>query len=101
MSFELSFEDQEVLADNVERGGARMTRRELIAGELAALLFVAAVAGVWLLRPPAAFAVGPAVLCLAVAVLAPLVRFDTPFGFTDATQLGFVPLLFAMPLALK
>ena len=28
------------------------------------------------------------------------VRFDTPFGFTAATQLAFVPLLFAMPVAL-
>jgi putative nucleotidyltransferase with HDIG domain len=32
-------------------------------------------------------------------VLATLVRFDTPFGFTVATQLAFVPLLFAVPLA--
>lgn len=33
-------------------------------------------------------------------VLATLVRFDTPFGYTVATQLAFVPLLFALPLAL-
>jgi hypothetical protein len=32
--------------------------------------------------------------------MAMLVRFDTPFGFTDAMQLAFVPLLFALPLAL-
>jgi HD-GYP domain-containing protein (c-di-GMP phosphodiesterase class II) len=28
------------------------------------------------------------------------VRFETPFGFTVPTQLGFVPLLFAMPVAI-
>ncbi len=39
-------------------------------------------------------------LCLAVLVLATRVRFDTPFGFTVATQLAFVPLLFAMPVAI-
>jgi putative nucleotidyltransferase with HDIG domain len=33
-------------------------------------------------------------------VVAAHVRFDTPFGFTVATQLAFVPLLFAMPVAL-
>jgi putative nucleotidyltransferase with HDIG domain len=31
--------------------------------------------------------------------LATTVRFDTPFGFTVATQLAFVPLLFAIPVA--
>jgi putative nucleotidyltransferase with HDIG domain len=35
-----------------------------------------------------------------VLVLAMFVRIDTPFGFTPPTQLAFVPLVFAMPLAL-
>ena len=33
-------------------------------------------------------------------VVATRVRFDTPFGYTVATQLAFVPLLFALPLAI-
>jgi putative nucleotidyltransferase with HDIG domain len=100
MSLEPSFEDQELLADTLERGGAPMTARERIAGVLVGATFAAAVAGLWLLRPPQGFAIAPAVVCLVVAVLATAVRFDTPFGFTDATQVGFVPLLFAVPLAL-
>ena len=39
-------------------------------------------------------------MCFVVLVLAMLVRFDTPFGLAPATQLGFVPLLFAVPLAM-
>ena len=41
----------------------------------------------------------PALLCLAVLVVASNVRFDTPFGYTVATQLAFVPMLFAVPVA--
>jgi HD-GYP domain-containing protein (c-di-GMP phosphodiesterase class II) len=61
--------------------------------------FVAAVVGVWLLAPPTAFSVWPALISTAVLVIATQVRFDTPFGFTVPTQLAFVPMLFAMPLA--
>ena len=99
MSFEPSFEEQELLADTFEREGSRMADRELLGELLIAAAFVAAVAGVWALAPPHAFAIWPAVVCLLILVLATLVRFDTPVGFTDATQLAFVPLLFAMPLA--
>jgi hypothetical protein len=38
--------------------------------------------------------------CFVLLVLASRVRFDTPFGFTVATQLAFVPLVFAMPVTL-
>jgi putative nucleotidyltransferase with HDIG domain len=100
MSFEPSFEDQELLAETVERDSAHMTPRELSAGAFVAAAFAASVLGLWLLRPPHSFSLVPATLCFAVLVLSMLVRFDTPFGFTDATQLGFVPLLFALPLAL-
>jgi HD-GYP domain-containing protein (c-di-GMP phosphodiesterase class II) len=37
---------------------------------------------------------------MATMVLATRVSFDTPFGFTVASQLAFVPLLFAMPVAI-
>jgi len=100
MSFEPSFEEQEQLANTVERESSGMNGRELAAGVVLAAAFAAAVAAVWLLSPPHAFDLIPALVCLAVLVLAMLVRFETPFGFTVAMQLGFVPLLFAMPVSI-
>ncbi len=99
MSFEPSFEDQELLADTVERQGTRISPREVVTSALLAAAFAGAVVGLWLLRPPHAFAVVPAAVTVLVLVLAMLVWFDTPFGQAPATQLGFVPLVFAMPLA--
>jgi putative nucleotidyltransferase with HDIG domain len=100
MSFEPSFEEQEILADTLERLDSPVTHREVFSGSLVSAAFILAVAGLWLLAPPHGFAIEPALLCLLVFVLTNLVRFETPVGFTDATQLGFVPLLFAVPLAL-
>jgi hypothetical protein len=45
-------------------------------------------------------AIAPGLLCVGLAVLATLVRFDTPFGFTVATQVAFVPLIFTLPVTL-
>jgi HD-GYP domain-containing protein (c-di-GMP phosphodiesterase class II) len=77
-----------------------MLPMEQLADWLIGLGFLAAAAGVWAHAPPHSFASAPAVICLLLMVAATLVRFDTPFGFTVATQLAFVPLLFALPLAL-
>jgi putative nucleotidyltransferase with HDIG domain len=100
MSFDPSFEEQELLADTFERRARALTSRETVTEGFVGAAFLAAVAGAWLLRPPQSVAIVPAVVCVLVLVLATLVRFDTPFGFTDATQLAFVPLVFAVPLAL-
>ncbi len=100
MSLDPSFAEQELLADTAERAASRMSSRDLLAGGLTASAFALAVAGLWLIRPPHAFATLPALACFVVLVLAMLVSFDTPFGEAPATQLGFVPLLFALPLAL-
>jgi putative nucleotidyltransferase with HDIG domain len=100
MSFQPSVEEEQLLADTFEQTGAAMTSRDRVAELLAGAAFVAASAGLWLVRPPHALAIAPVVLCLIVMALATLVRFDTPFGFTVATQLAFVPLLFTAPLAL-
>ena len=99
MSFDPSFEDQELLAAYLQRRGTRMTRREILLGGLSVAGFAAALIALWLLRPPQAFSVGPALICFAILVLAMLVWFDTPLGEAPATQLGFIPLLFALPLA--
>ncbi len=98
MSIEPTFEEQGPLADTFERSNSRMSKDELIAGVLGGSAFAAATAAVWVLSPPHGFAIVPALVCMVVLLLAMLVVFETPFGFTDATQLGFVPLLFAMPL---
>jgi putative nucleotidyltransferase with HDIG domain len=100
MSFEPSFEDQTLLAETSVRESARMSARELTTGGFLAATFIAAVVGLWLVRAPGSFALAPALVSLAVLVLAMLVCFDTPFGQARATQLGFVPLVFAVPLAL-
>ncbi len=77
-----------------------MTALEGLAEGSLAVGFAVVVACLWVLYPPHAFAVLPAVVCLAVLAVATRVRFDMPFGFTVPTQLAFVPLLFAMPVVL-
>jgi putative nucleotidyltransferase with HDIG domain len=97
MSLDPTLDEQRVLADTFRRSGSRITRRELLAEMLVGSGFLLAVAGLWLIRPPHAFALAPAGVCLLVLVLAARVRFDTPFGFTVPTQLAFVPLVFTLP----
>ena len=97
MTFQPNVQEQELLADTRRRADQPLVDREL-ACEIAVVLgFLGAVAALWSSRPPGSFAVVPAALCLLVLVVATKVRFETPFGFTVATQLGFVPLLFSMP----
>jgi HD-GYP domain-containing protein (c-di-GMP phosphodiesterase class II) len=100
MSFNPDFAQQELLADTLRRPGTQMLPAERFSDWLVGVGFLAAAAGSWALAPPHGFALAPAVICVALMVAATLVRFDTPLGFTVATQLAFVPLLFALPLAL-
>ena len=100
MSIDPSFEEQELLADTFARAGKPMAAKEVADAVLGSAVFAAAAAAVWLIQPPQAFATAPALVCMVVLVLAMLVWFDTPFGGARATQLGFVPLLFALPLAI-
>ena len=100
MALEPTFEEQELLADTLARAGSRMTARERLAEAIADLGLLAATAGIWLLMPPTSFSVLPAAVCLVVLVLATMVRFETPFGFTAPVELAFVPLLFSLPVAL-
>jgi putative nucleotidyltransferase with HDIG domain len=100
MALELTLEEQHLLADTLQRAGSSMTSRERLIEGSVAVGFAVAVACVWAAYPPHPFAVLPAAACLMVLAAATRVRFDVPFGFTVPTQLAFVPLLFAMPLAL-
>jgi HD-GYP domain-containing protein (c-di-GMP phosphodiesterase class II) len=89
--------EQELLADTLRQADGGLDRREQVIEIIFGLAFAGAAAGLWWLDPPGKFSFLPAALCWLVMVLATRVRFDTPFGFTVATQLAFVPLLFAMP----
>jgi putative nucleotidyltransferase with HDIG domain len=93
-------EEQELLAETFRRISSDLSLHERLIEVLAAIGFAAATSCIWVLHPPHAFALLPAGLSLLVLGAATRVRFDTPFGFTVPTQLGFVPLLFAMPLAI-
>lgn len=100
MSFNPDFAQQEQIAAAMHSRGLAMTRRELLAELLVDGGFVLAVAGLIVLRPPHGFNLLPALLCTVLLALATGVEFATPFGFTVATQLAFVPLLFALPVSL-
>jgi putative nucleotidyltransferase with HDIG domain len=102
MSFNPSFEQQEQLTDNLQREHQRMSGAERRAEAVTAGGFVIAALALWAIDPPHlhGFDVWPALLCAVLLAIATRVRFDTPFGFTVAIQLAFVPLLFAMPVAL-
>jgi HD-GYP domain-containing protein (c-di-GMP phosphodiesterase class II) len=102
MTLELNFEEQQLLADTRRKRTAPfvLSRRELAAELTAGLGFVATVAALWWLAPPHGLNPAAAILSVIVLVLAIRVSFETPSGFTVATQLAFVPLLFAMPGAL-
>jgi putative nucleotidyltransferase with HDIG domain len=99
MSLNPTFAEQELLADTFRREDSRLLTRDRAVEALVGGSFLVAVAALWALEPPRSFALLPSVLCLLVLVLATRVRFDTPFGFTVATQLAFVPLLFELPVA--
>ena len=100
MSLEPTVEEQEFLAETLGRLGRAMNLREVVVEPLVAAGLLAATVAVWLISPPGPFVVGPALACFGALVVATHVRIDTPFGYTVPTQLAFIPLLFALPLAL-
>ena len=100
MSFEPTVTEQELLAESFRNRGARMTRRDVAVVTTLAVGFFAAVAAIWVAHPPVDFDFVPVALCVLTFALAMRVQFDTPIGFTVPTQLAFVPLLFATPIAI-
>ena len=93
-----NLEAQALFADTLR--DAPMPTRERQIEILVGCSFIAAVALLWSAHPPGSFALLPAGLCLLMMALATRARFETPFGFTVATQLAFVPLLSALPIAI-
>jgi putative nucleotidyltransferase with HDIG domain len=100
MTMQPTLEEQEILAEKRRRARLRMSLREILGELLVGPGFFAGVALVWWIQPPHHIALAPAACCIAVMVLATRVLFETPFGFTVATQLAFVPMLFAVPPAI-
>jgi putative nucleotidyltransferase with HDIG domain len=100
MALNPNLEEQAMVADMLDREASHLTPRENLVEATVGVGFVLACAYIWLLDPPGSFALVPALLCFGVLVIASNVRFDTPFGYTVATQLAFVPMLFAVPVAL-
>ena len=86
MSIEPNLEDQQLLEDTLRRRGLRLTIRERVAESVSVAGFIAAATALWAIEPPHSFAVAPAIVCLLVLALSVKVRFDTPLGFTVATQ---------------
>jgi signal transduction histidine kinase/ActR/RegA family two-component response regulator len=92
-------EDQALLAETLQIPNASISTRERVVESVTNAAFAAAVVGLWLLAPPHSVSLAPALACLAVLLVSMRIRIDTPFGFTVPTQLAFVPLLFALPIA--
>ena len=100
MSFNPDYQQQELIAESMRRSGSLMTDRERLAELIVASTFLGAVAALLITEPPHGLRVLPALLCVALLAIAARVEFDTPFGFTVATQLAYVPLVFALPTSL-
>jgi putative nucleotidyltransferase with HDIG domain len=100
MSLQPNLIEQELLADTLRRADSGLMPRESVIEPLFSLAFLGVVVGLWWADPPHTVALLPSALCFLVMVVATRVRFDTPYGYTVATQLAFVPLLFALPVAI-
>jgi HD-GYP domain-containing protein (c-di-GMP phosphodiesterase class II) len=100
MAFSPNVEEQELLAETLERTARPLPRRERVSEITLALAFVVAAAGIWALHPPGGLHPLTALVALGVMAIAARVIFFAGLGVTAATQLAFVPLVFAVPVAL-
>ncbi len=100
MTKEPTLAQQEQLADTRRRAAETMARRELRVELCVDAAFLAVVGLLFVLGSPQPLHPLAAVLSVAVMCVAIRVSFETPFGFTVASQLAFVPMLFCIPTAL-
>jgi putative nucleotidyltransferase with HDIG domain len=98
MSFQV--EEERLLAETLARDAQPLSSRERIAEWVVSGGFLVAATALLAVGGAARFQLLPAILSLIVLAIASRVRFEVVFGFTVPTQLAFVPLLFAMPIAL-
>ncbi len=99
MTKEPTLEEQQMLAETRRRADVKKARGDLRVELGVNLAFIVVVAALFVLPSPQRWSPVGAVLSVIVMSLAVRVRFDTPFGFTVASQLAFVPMLFAIPMA--
>jgi HD-GYP domain-containing protein (c-di-GMP phosphodiesterase class II) len=99
MTKEPTLEEQQMLAETRRRADVKKAGGDLRVELAVNLVFIAAVAALFVLPSPQRWSPVGAVLSVIVMSLAVRVRFDTPFGFTVASQLAFVPMLFAIPMS--
>jgi putative nucleotidyltransferase with HDIG domain len=99
MSSAPTLREQDMLAETLQRERKPFCARDRVAEGVITGAFVAAMVALWLADPPGAFALTPALACVAVLALATRVPFHVASGFTVPTQLAFVPLIFAVPPA--
>ena len=99
MYLETTLREQELLAETLERDARPLDSRERLAEALVGAAFAIATVVLLVMRPPEAFEILPAAACVAVLALATRVHFHVASGFTVPTQLAFVPLVFAVPVA--
>jgi putative nucleotidyltransferase with HDIG domain len=100
VAFDPTVEEQLLLASTLEQSGWQMAARERFAEASVAAAFIGIAAGLLWRLPPHGGSIGLWVACVLLMAVASAVRFDTPFGFTVATQVAFVPALFVLPLSL-
>ena len=100
MYLDTTLREQELLAETLQRDARPLDSRERLAEWLVGAAFCVAVAVLFAVSPPEAFAILPAAACVVVLALATRVHFHVASGFTVPTQLAFVPLVFAVPVAL-
>jgi putative nucleotidyltransferase with HDIG domain len=100
MSSAPTLREQDMLADTLQRERTPFRARDRAAEGVVTGAFLAATIALLLADPPGAFALMPALACIAVLALATRVSFHVASGFTVPTQLAFVPLIFAVPPAL-
>jgi putative nucleotidyltransferase with HDIG domain len=91
--------EQDLLAETLKLDPKPLDLRERVAEGLIAAAFGIAAAVLFAIYPPGAFALLPAAVCVVVLALATRVHFHVASGFTVPTQLAFVPLVFAVPVA--
>jgi putative nucleotidyltransferase with HDIG domain len=95
-----TLEDEAILVETRRRHGSRMAAREAGVAGVLNVCFVVACLVVLALAPVHHVDGLGVLLCAVVFVLATRVRIDTPFGYTLATQLAFVPLAMRTPVGL-
>jgi putative nucleotidyltransferase with HDIG domain len=93
--------EQDVLEELLKRDGSMLSAAERRSAFVVGAAFVGSAVALFALTGSRGSAQGlPAVAALVAMALAMNVRFDVGGGYTVATQLAFIPLLFALPAAL-